>query len=84
MNTGKILQKCRWERGLSQEKLSKISGIPRQTIGSIELNKHSTSVAIFKTLLGAMGYSLVIVDAKANNEKQKRGNTEAIIGKALR
>lgn len=64
MDTGKIIQRCRWQRNLSQRELSELSGIPRQTIGGAELNKHSTSVAIFTDLLEAMGYRLVIVDVK--------------------
>lgn len=64
MDTGKIIQRCRWQRNLSQRELSELSGIPRQTIGGVELNKHSTSVAIFTDLLEAMGYRLMVVDVK--------------------
>ncbi len=62
MNTGEIIKKCRWRRGLSQDKLSVISGVPRGTIGNVELNKNSTSVAIFEKILNAMDYGLVVVD----------------------
>lgn len=70
MNVGEIIQRCRWQRDLSQRELSELSGIPRQTIGGVELNKHSTSVAIFTTLLEAMGYRLFIVDERARGGKE--------------
>lgn len=84
MNTGKILQKCRWEKNLSQEKLSRISGIPRQTIGSIELNKHSTSVAIFADLLNAMDYELIVAEkVKDGEQTQKYRTAKAVIDTTL-
>lgn len=73
MNTGKIIQKCRWSRGLSQDKLSDKSGVPRQTISSVEIQHHSTSVAIFVKLLNAMDYDLVVID-----RKKERGQNEAV------
>ena len=68
MNAGKIIQKCRWERGLTQRGLSEISGIPRNTIGSVELNRRGTSVAVFTRLLDAMDYGIIIIDRKKGRE----------------
>lgn len=83
MNTGRIIQKCRWSRNLTQRQLSELSGIPRQTIGSVELNHHSTSVAIFTDLLNAMGYELIVAERADGAETQKYRIAETVIGTAL-
>lgn len=84
MTTGEVIQKCRWSRGWTQQKLSDISGVPRQTIGCAELNKRGTSVAILTELLNAMGYELVVAE-KIDDGKQtpKYRIAEAVIGKTL-
>ena len=64
MNIGETIQRCRWTRDLTQRELEEVSGIPRQTIGSIELNKRGASVAVFTRLLEAMDYELIIVDKR--------------------
>ena len=69
MNTGEIIQKCRWTRNLSQHKLSEKSGVARQTISNAEINRRSTSVTVFVKLLNSMDYDLAIIDRKKGVSK---------------
>lgn len=83
MTTGEVIQKCRWSRGWTQQKLSDISGVPRQTIGSAELDKRGTSVAILTELLSAMGYELVVAKKINGEHTRKYRIAEAVISKGF-
>ncbi|MEE0896914.1 MAG: helix-turn-helix transcriptional regulator [Acutalibacteraceae bacterium] len=64
MTAGDIVQKCRWERGLSQRELSEISGFAKSTIGGIETNARDTTVTTLGILLTAMDYDLAVIDKR--------------------
>ena len=66
MNIGQIVQKCRWEKGMTQMELSIKSGIPRGTISSVENNRRGTSVGVLEELLETMGYELAVIERSDN------------------
>ncbi len=51
---GKILREKRLELGLSQNQLAKLSGIRRENIKNVELQKRNFSVRNFKKILKAL------------------------------
>lgn len=79
MQIGKILQMCRWEKGLSQRGLEEISGVSRTTIGSIETNARGASVTVFAELLQAMGYELAVVEKQDGKQAQKYRAVKAVV-----
>ena len=79
MQVGDIVQKCRWERGLTQRGLEEVSGVSRTTIGSIETKTRGASVAIIVELLRAMGYELAVVEKQDGKQGQKYRAIKAVI-----
>ena len=59
INTGEQLKACRLFRGLSIRELSRISGIPFNTIWGAE-HRTSCNMATFTDLLESMGFEVVI------------------------
>jgi transcriptional regulator with XRE-family HTH domain len=58
-DTGGIIKKRREEAGLTQEGLSRASGISRPTIGAYEENRGCPSVHNLVKIVAALGYSSI-------------------------
>lgn len=71
-NTALLLREMRLERGLSQERLAKLSGIDRTFISGVERNRRNITLDTLDRLLIALGidshYFLCLL---ADKEKAK-------------
>ena len=58
MNIGKLLKDYRNQRGLSQKKLSKHTGISQSFISSIESNKQSPTITTLERICEVLGVTI--------------------------
>jgi DNA-binding XRE family transcriptional regulator len=54
------IKKLRKQKGLSQEKLAKLAGLPRRTIVRIESGQKNTTIDTLISIASAMGEDLII------------------------
>lgn len=54
------IREIRKEKGLTQERLSQISGIPRTTIALIESGKRNATIDTLQSIARAMGKKIVV------------------------
>ncbi|ACM61502.1 DNA-binding XRE family transcriptional regulator [Caldicellulosiruptor bescii] len=55
---GKKLRKLRTQKGLSQQQLAKIAGVPQSTIWYIERENRNPTIKTMKRLATALGVSI--------------------------
>ncbi len=66
MEFGKELQRILKEKGVSQTKLSKITGVYKTTIRDWYHDHHSPSLNKAELILGVLGYEIKIVKKEGN------------------
>lgn len=59
-NLGYLMKTCRKHRGITQQELSKLTGIARPNISRMESGKHDVTWSKFYLAVGAMGYSVTV------------------------
>ena len=57
-DVGERIRSIRYEKGLSQEKLSLISGVDRTYIASVERGNRNISIITLEKIVVALGYSM--------------------------
>lgn len=57
-NLGANLRRARQQRGLTQQQLAKLSGVPRSTLANLEAGGANPTLAVLANLSGALGLSL--------------------------
>lgn len=60
MGAGDTIRMIREKEGLSQRELGNISGISAQSVCNYEHGRNDPTTAVFRQLLEAMGYELVV------------------------
>jgi len=64
-----IIKLLRLQCGWTQERLSEKSGVSRTEISLLENGRHGMSVAVYRELLGAMGYKIQIARMKGADDE---------------
>lgn len=58
MSIGKLIKKLRTDRNITQNELSKFSGVPFSTINKLENDKSNATIITVEKILRVFGYQL--------------------------
>lgn len=72
MNPGEILRRARGRAGLSQRRLSRLTGVAESRISDYETGRHQPSAAMLQRLLSATGHDLVAVPRSPSRPDPER------------